>query len=128
IDFFTSHFIHQFSKSTHTSLFYFCPHSKQIQILKNIYFYNENYAFASFKAKKISCTTFSELFQENLQFKIPMLNIWLKEKQRFRLHSPAQSNRYQQNWQNWLYKKALFIENLPSYIYLPISSQFLFKV
>lgn len=128
VDFFSTHFIHRFAKSTHTSLFYFCPHTKQIQILKNIYFYNQNRVFASLKINKLFSTVFIELFHEKSQFNNSLLTFWLKEKQRFRLYFRSQSNRYQQKWQNWLYEKGLFIENLPPYVYLPISSQFLFKV
>src|SRR5690625_622874 len=40
MDFFTSQFIHYFPNTSSTSLFYFCPHTKKMIILNDIYLIN----------------------------------------------------------------------------------------
>src|SRR5690625_6549516 len=40
MDFFTSQFIHYFPNTSSTSLFYFCPHTKKMIILYDIYLIN----------------------------------------------------------------------------------------
>ncbi len=127
IDFFTSHFIHRFPKLPQNILFYFCPHTEQFQIINHLYFVSPNRAIAKLKIKKLPSTAFTNLFDFSPLNQRKLFTIWLEEKQRFRLNYSKMS-RNELNWQKWLYDRGLFKENLPSYIYLPTTSQYLFKV
>jgi len=127
MDFFTSQFIHYFPNTSSTSLFYFCPHTKKMIILNDIYLINMKRAIGKITIKKLDILQLKDLFIQRTLSKNKLLTIWLKEKRKFRLNQRKKIYGRELQWRNWLYNRALFIENLPSCIYLPIASQQLLK-
>jgi len=127
MNFFTSQFIHHFSKTSCTTLFYFCPHSKNIIIVNDIYMMQMKRALARFTVQKLDSLPFNKLFKKRLLSKEKLFTLWVKEKKKFRLNRRQNIYGRELQWRKWLYNQRLFIENLPACIYLPIRSQYLFK-
>jgi len=59
---FTSQFIHQFSTTLPTSIFYFCPHTKNIILLNDFYLTNMNRGIGKITIKNLNSIRFNELF------------------------------------------------------------------
>lgn len=127
MNFFTSQFIHHFSKTSCTTLFYFCPHSKNMIIVNDIYMIQMKRALARFTIQKLDSLPFNKLFKKRIISKEKLFTLWLKEKEKFRLNRRHNLYGQELQWRKWLYNQGLFIENLPACIYLPIQSQYLFK-
>lgn len=120
-------FIHQFSKTNTTFLFYFCPNSQLFNVIYRPYFHKRNEAVVLQRFLKMDNINFLQLFDDPYVNKAYLYKVWQREKQRFRLRT-GQTYGRERKWQYWLYGKGLTRQALPSIIHIPIQSQWKMKV
>ena len=120
---FTLQFLHQFHNEFATTLYYLCPYEKKLVTLQNIHPIRGNRMMAVFRQLYLQHATFLHLF-DNTSFTPEQLYLpWMKEKRNFRLRPRNQLYGRELKWHRWLYDNQLWIERLPSIIYLPIANQ-----
>lgn len=120
---FTLQFLHQFHNEFSTTLYYFCPYEKKLVTLQDIHPVRGNRIMAVFRQLYLQHATFIHLF-ENASFTAEQLYLpWIKEKRNFRLRPRKQLYGRELAWHRWLYHNHLWIERLPSIIFLPIPNQ-----
>lgn len=119
---FTLQFVHQFSPNLPTTLFYFCPQSKEFSIINDVYPASTKRAIAKITFRKLHQLHFKSLFSMDPFYPRNLFTIWKKEKSKFRLKR-SQAYGKELKWRYWLYDKGLHHETLPSIVYLPIPSQ-----
>lgn len=124
---FTQIFIKQYRKQGPSQLLYFCPMSEQFTTLNDIYLYRPNRALAFKQTRGLHDVHLRQLFFNNKLSKHYLYNHWYREKQRFRLASYRVHGR-ELRFRQWLYEQGLHVEQLPSVIHLPISSQYKMSV
>lgn len=125
IDPFTLRFIHQFNPQSSTQLYYFCPNTLQFMIASDLYSTNRRTAMAKFRFFKMDTIRFNDLFHNAFLPALERNQLWAKAKRNFRIGDGKRPQGKELTWRQWLYLKKLAIENLPSEIYLPVSSSFL---
>ncbi|GAA5416632.1 hypothetical protein Pryu01_01670 [Paraliobacillus ryukyuensis] len=116
------YFIHQLSNHLPTAMFYYCPHTKQLAIIHNIYFTNLTYATGSIRFHPLSNIRFTNIFRLQ-HVSQPIYTFWIQEKKRWRLRLNQHPNSDERHWLQWLYLHRLVPSQLPSYIHLPTISQ-----
>lgn len=124
---FLTSFIHQFSATHPTTLFFFCPQKQQFSFVQDIIFTTNHKALAKQTFTPIHDINFYHLFIKKTFSKQELLTLWNKELTSFRLGKRPNFGQ-ERAWRNWLYEKGLHIDYLPTYIYLPIRSQYKMKV
>lgn len=123
---FTSSFIHRFSVKHPTTLFYFCPQSKQLSIVQDLIYTSPNKALGTQTFIPLSKATFFHLFLKRTFSNVELFSLWRNEKKMFRLRKKSNYGS-ERKWRNWLYNKHLHIDYLPAHIFLPIRSQYRMK-
>lgn len=119
-------FMHQFSKTKSTFLFYFCPTKKIFNIIYTPYFHKKHEAVVTQRFIPLLHINFTQLFQESPINKQGLRSLWKREKKRFRLQA-HQTYGVERKWQYWLYEKGWTRQALPSIVYVPIRSQWRMK-
>src|SRR5699024_4936516 len=119
-------YMHQFSKTNTTFLFYFCPSKKLFNIIYTPYFHKKNEAVVTQGFIPMQNINFPQLFQEKQMNIQALRKRWKGEKKRFRLQS-HQTYGAERKWQYWLYEKGWNRQALPSIVYMPIRSQWRMK-
>lgn len=127
INHFMRSFIQQFSSDLPTTLFYFCPLTKQFSIVNDLYMTSPNRALATFHFKHMNRLSFVQLFSKRYLSRKMLYTLWKNEKRKFRLRQNSQYGK-ELKWHYWLYEKGLHRDKLPSIIYLPIQSQYKMNV
>jgi len=124
---FTLSFIHRFSKDHPTSLFYFCPLSKQLSFIQDIIITSPHKALAKLSFFPLSKATFFNFFLKQFFIDNELYSLWRQEKRVFRLRKNSNFGA-ERHWLNWLYHQHLHIDYLPAHIFLPVRSQYKMKV
>lgn len=120
-------FFHQFSSDYPLCIYFFCPETFQFLTIHDIYILRKGVATGKFHIQSLPIIGFLELFiAKNLKPK-ELYNVWIKEKQRFRVHQPNRLFGRERKWYQWLYLKGLHREILPTLIHLPVSFQMRMK-
>lgn len=127
IDQFTLQFIHQFSLDAPPILFYFCPNTLQFTVFQDIYVTKMGQALGKLHFSKLNQIQFQDIFIKQPFLQTQLYALWKKEKQRFRLQHHFHLYGKELEWHQWLYLKETHLEQLPSIIYLPVSSQYAMK-
>ena len=119
--------MHQFSPTLPFTLYSYSPNKNKLTIVTDIHLVNRRRAIANFIERKLEQLTFREIFSnERLKKKI-LFKIWQNEKRKFRL-SAYRIYGKELKWRKWLYEKRLYIDYLPSIVYLPTPTQHFFNV
>lgn len=124
---FLEQFIHQFSETTPQTLYFFCPDSKSLIIIQDIWKVKGGRALGRIWIAPIPRLTFADLFHPIHCQKAELIKSWKREKRIFRLRPPVRLYGNELIWHHWLYGKGLHPQNLPSEIFLPVASQLLMK-
>lgn len=117
----------QLSTRLPTTFIFFCPKRKLFILLHDLYYIHDKRLLALTTVKSLQSTTIKELIPRSFFPKDLLCAIWNKEKRQFRLQQ-AQAYGKELTWRKWLYHKGLYLEKLPSYIFLPIKLQYQMKV
>ncbi|WP_087973296.1 competence protein CoiA [Oceanobacillus rekensis] len=123
LDQFTRQFIHQYSSDTPQVLYYFDPHTFQMATIYDVFITKSSKAIGKINITSINQMNFTDLFQFTNFSSQEKLNLWVKEKRHFRLKPGNNFYGDEFTWRKWLYYKGTHPQNLPSVIYLPVSSQ-----
>jgi len=115
--------LHKFSSKCVSSLYFFCPHSRQFSFFQDLYFTSNHRALGTFQFIPLSRASLLTFFQYKSLSKSNLYKLWLKEKKKFRMMSRARANARQRRWLQWLYVNRLHWETLPSVVYLPVRDQ-----
>lgn len=128
IDAFTRQLIHQYTPASPLTITYFCPLKKQFLQIHYLTFSQMNRAIGKMERIPLEYGRFRDLFSVPLFPKESFLQVWYKEKLRFR--TKRRENLYGNEliWRQWLYSQGVYLEQLPSIVHLPVRSQFLLKV
>lgn len=127
IDSFAQNFIHQYTSNSPSVIYYFCPETLRFIIMQDIIFTRNGHAIGKLKIVDIRNLHFKDLFILDYLGSSTLYANWKKEKERFRLQPRKQVYGMELEWRQWLYLKRMHIENLPSIIYLPVSTQYRLK-
>ena len=127
INSFTLSFLHQFSPTYPTMLFYLCPYKKQLLFLHDLFIVTATKAFAQHTYLPLSSCSFLHFFQRTYIKKATVLRLWRQEKRHFRLQ-PSGRFRKERIRENWLYNQQIYRDQLPAHIFLPIRSQYKMNV
>ncbi|GAB2532959.1 competence protein CoiA [Gracilibacillus alcaliphilus] len=109
------------------ALYYYCSASKQIASFQDIIFVTRRTAFGNLTFKKLSGLTWQELFQPHYRSKSLFQRFWRRKKEKWRYQPASPYHQQEQVWRQWLYLNQLQITDFPSYVYLPITSQYQMK-
>lgn len=123
INSFTLQFIHQFSSTLPTALFYFCPKRKKFSLISDLILTTANRALVNFTFKSINENTFMDFFPKRRFSNKQLFRLWQLEKRKFRLKS-SRVYGTELSWRKWLYEKKIHLQHLPSIVHLPIRSQY----
>ncbi|WP_439644456.1 hypothetical protein [Gracilibacillus boraciitolerans] len=76
---------------------------------------------------KLGTLKWRELFLPRYHDKSALQMYWTKHKKKWLYQPISYYQKQEKAWRHWLYIHQTNIQNLPNYVYLPISSQFLFN-
>ncbi len=124
---FLTSFIHQFSRTHPTTLFFFCPEKQQFSFVQDIIFTTNHKALAKQTFTPMYDISFNHFFLKKTFSKSELFTLWNNELKSFRLGKRPNFGQ-ERAWRTWLYEKGLHIDHLPTYIYLPIRSQYKMNV
>lgn len=128
IDQFTKQLLHQYNPRLPPVLYYFCPYTSQLAILQDIFITKSTQAIGKIRISPLNKHKFSDLFQFEFFTNAELQYLWQKEKFKFRQTQGIKPYGSELNWRRWLYSKGLHLENLPSIVHLPITSQYRMKI
>lgn len=120
---FTTHFIHQFNPRYPTTLYFLCPHKKQVSIISDIHQVSQQRAIGKFTQYSLMQMTFKQLFPRRYVKENELLMHWFRSVSQFRVRERRRVQGNDLIWRNWLYKRNIYIDQLPSYLFLPIRTQ-----
>src|SRR5699024_870329 len=106
-----------------TSLFYFCPLSKQLSFIQDIIITSPHKALAKLSFFPLSKATFFNFFLKQFFTDNELYSLWRQEKRVFRLRKNSNFGA-ERHWLNWLYHQHLHIDYLPTHIFFPVRSQY----
>lgn len=127
INSFTQQFIHRFSQELPSVLYYFCPETLQFIFIQDLFFTAKTKAIGKLNVTDIRNLHFKELFTLSHFMKTEIYSLWERQKHHFRLKPRKNLYGMELAWQQWLYLKQVYVERLPSIIYLPVSTQYRMK-
>lgn len=127
-DVFSKTMLHQFTPQYPLSIFYFCPESSNLIKIQNLSFLNNKYAVGKLKFHSLNRINIIELFKANFLTQQELKNTWHREKKNFRVRRRGGLYGEELQWHQWLYLKKLYIEQLPSLIHLPITTNYRMNV
>lgn len=120
---FMTHFIHQFTPGYPTTLYFLCPHKKQVSIISDIHQFSMQGAIGKFIQYSLRQMTFKQLFPRRYIKENELLTHWFRRVSQFRVRERRRVQGNDLIWRNWLYKRKIYIDQLPSYLFLPIRTQ-----
>ncbi|QGH35618.1 hypothetical protein GI584_16880 [Gracilibacillus salitolerans] len=120
-------FLHQFHHSLPLSIFYYCSNTKRLIIYQDLIFLTKTKTFGSLHISKLSSLGWRDLFRSRYRNKELFHKYWQQQKQQWRNRPVPPYQREEMNWRQWLYLHQLNTQSLPSFIYLPISTQYQMK-
>lgn len=121
-------FIHQYHPQYPLTIYFYCPITSYFIRFQHGTFFTKNKLVGTIKAKPLYQFSFQDIFAIQPTSTIGWKHVWSKEKQSWLLRTVPTYHLKEQKWRQWLYKQQLTIQDLPSYVYLPISSQYRLKV
>lgn len=127
-DTFSKTMLHQFTPQYPLSIFYFCPESSKLVKIQNLSFLNNKYAVGKLKYHSLNRINIIDLFKANFLTKQELKGAWHREKKNFRVRRRDRLYGEELHWHQWLYLKRLYIEQLPSLIHLPVTTNYRMKV
>ncbi|SFL36652.1 Competence protein CoiA-like family, contains a predicted nuclease domain [Gracilibacillus orientalis] len=120
-------FLHQFHPSLPTSIFYYCSNTKRLIIYQDLIFLSKTKVFGALHISPLTSLVWSDLFRPRYCNKKLFNKYWNKQKEKWRNRPVPYYQREETKWRQWLYLHQLNILSLPSFIYLPITTQYLMK-
>lgn len=124
---FTHSLIHRFSDKHPTSIFYFCPHQKQLSLVQDIIPTSTNQVIAKQTFLRLKDASFLHLFLKRFFTNHELYSLWKNELKAFRLRKRSNYGK-ERLWRNWLYERGLHIDYIPTHIYLPVRSQYRMRI
>lgn len=124
---FTLQFLHQFTSPEELTLYYFDPTNNYFIMVQDLYVITTKKAIAKLNVKNLNDIRFPHLFQYHKLKTRDILKQWQKEKYTYRMKRQKHLTGRKLVWQHWLYNKGKTIDQLPSAIFLPISTQYVMK-
>lgn len=121
-------YFHQFSPTYPITSYFFCPDRRQIAILHDIHVLDYRTAFGKVTFHDLNQLILTDLFQYETLSTMQRWNIWKNKQHHFRLHVRSRAYGQAHEWRTWLYNRGIYIDQLPSIINIPISSQLRMKV
>lgn len=128
IDAFTQTFIHQFSSSYPSTLYYYCPQTSKFIKIQDLYMMGNNRAVGKFEISPLKNMTITDLFSQSFLPKKELSRVWKQEKRHFRLMTRNRLYGEELQWHQWLYLNKLHYETLPAIIHLPVRGAFKMNV
>jgi len=116
-------FLHKFSSTCRSSLYFFCPHTKGFIFVQDLHFTSNYRAIGSFQFIPLHKASFKHFFQYKVINKSRLYNSFLREKINFRTKARGRAYGMQGKWLQWLYVRRMHWETLPSAVYLPVKNQ-----
>ncbi|WP_208590179.1 competence protein CoiA [Gracilibacillus suaedae] len=120
-------FLHQFRQSLPLTLFYYCSDTKHLIIYQDMIFLSKTNTFGSMHVSKLASLSWPDLFQPRYRDKDLFHKYWQQQKHQWRNRPVPSYQREEMNWRQWLYLHQLNVQTLPSFIYLPITTQYQMK-
>lgn len=120
-------FVHKFSYQCKSSLYFFCPHTKQFAFFQDLYFTSNHSAIGTLQFVPLTQATFLKFFRYKPLQKETLYQLWEQEKRKLRLTSNQTSFGRERRWLQWLYLRKAHRETLPSLVYLPVQNELLMK-
>ncbi|MGP4041163.1 competence protein CoiA [Gracilibacillus sp. D59] len=120
-------FLHQFYPSLPLSIFYYCSNTKRFIIYQDLIFLSKTNTFGAIHISSLSSLLWQDLFQPRYRNKALFRKYWQQHKQKWRNKPSSPYQRQENEWRQWLYLHQLNVQTLPSFIYLPITTQFQLK-
>ncbi|WP_073198632.1 competence protein CoiA [Gracilibacillus kekensis] len=117
-------FFHQFHPSYPLSIFYYCSNTKRMIVYQDITFFTRTKTFGILKSFTIHSLSWQEMFHPRYHNRNTCHASWLKHKEKWRLRPVSPYQKQEIAWRQWLYIHQYHIQDLPSFVYLPISTQF----
>lgn len=127
VDPFLRRFIHHFPPKMAPVLFFFDPETRIFITCADLFLTKATRALGKFRMQKLDRLAFPDIFHTSLFQPEELYALWEKEKRHFRLNPNFAFPLYgqQRAWHEWLYAKHVYKDELPSIVYLPVSSQYM---
>ncbi|WP_163537068.1 competence protein CoiA family protein [Gracilibacillus sp. YIM 98692] len=121
-------FIHQFHEHFLPTLYYYCSQTKSIITFQDFYFFSQTKAIGKLQVNYLTNIKWRNLFQLSRFPRSLLKKHWIKEWHYWRHYPVPFHNKQATNWRKWLYHHRLHVQDLPSFTFLPISTQFMMNV
>lgn len=121
-------FIHQYHPQYPLTLYFYCSITGYFIQFQHGIFFTKNKLVGTIKAKPLKQFLFHDIFVIQPASALSWKHIWNMEKQSWLLRTVPTYHFKELKWRQWLYQHQLTIHDLPSYVYLPVTSQYRLKV
>ncbi|MDC3417199.1 competence protein CoiA [Aquibacillus salsiterrae] len=127
LDSYDTLFIHQYHSTTPTTVYYYCPNSKQFAVFQHLYASGRKKTFGSLHFYPLNDILFKQLFYDHPFPNKDICSDWTKEKYTYRTRYQPKVSAQEAYWRRSLYIKGLHPSLLPAIIHLPNPYQYLMK-
>ncbi|WP_277679989.1 competence protein CoiA [Gracilibacillus dipsosauri] len=118
-------YIHQFHSKFPLTIYFYCSTERQFILFQDFYFLTRTKAIGKLKTIPLEELGFRLLFQQ-MQLDMSILKShWLNQRKKWRIRPVPIYESKETAWRQWLYLHQFTVQDLPSFIYLPVRSQFL---
>lgn len=124
---FTLQFLHQFSPESTATLFYFCPKTLVFSSIHDVHITGAKQAIGKFVEQQIVNMSFKALFIKNDFTKSNIINKWFQQLSYYRRTERGTAFSRHLHWRQWLYEQGIYLDALPSTLFIPVRSQHRFK-
>lgn len=121
---FLRQFFHRFTQKGLPTMYFFDPHTKIFIKAANLFPINQSRFYSDFSIRKLNQMHFLEWFTPTDFSEGQLLNMFSHAKRKFRINHPRITYGAERQWYKWLYSHGTHRDFLPSYIYLPVASQY----
>ncbi|RCW69743.1 competence protein CoiA [Saliterribacillus persicus] len=121
-------FIHQYDENFPLTLYFYCSTSKTLILFQDLHFLKQNLSIGNLHIQSLARCKFMQLFEKNYINKNDLANSFLKEKWKFRNQPVPAFQKKEVAFRKWLYSKELHPCNLPEWIGMPVTHQFLINI
>ncbi|WP_181397590.1 competence protein CoiA [Gracilibacillus dipsosauri] len=120
-------YIHQFHSTFPLTIYFYCSTERQFILFQDFYFLTRTKAIGKLKAIPLARLDFRLLFQRMYLDMSALKSNWQYERKKWRNRPVPMHHSKETAWRKWLYLHQFTVQDLPSFIYLPVRSQFLMK-
>lgn len=120
-------FLHKFHSSLPISQYYYCSNTKSWIIYQDMIFLSKTKTYGSLHISSLPALKWQDLFRPRYRNKDLFHHYFQQYKKKWRHRPVPQTHREEINWRKWLYLHHFNTQSLPSFSYLPITTQYQMK-